>query len=248
MYDKNLQYSTIQGHVTALSYFHKIKNVYDPTQTFYISKLLGGISKRLPTVDSRCAIDREILCKILPCLPQCTSSTYESVMFTSMFLLAYHVCLRVGELCVSNSTKNIIKYHQVSCATKGPKVIAYLLRFEHFKHSTNTPVMRINQQPQEKFCPVDSLTKYLHIRGKHQGPLFLHHDNSHVTRQQVAFILDRCLEKACYNPDLFGTHSFRIGKCTDMARAGLSESHIKLVGRWKSDAFKRYIRPSVVQL
>jgi hypothetical protein len=29
---------------------------------------------------------------------------------------------------------------------------------------------------------------------------------------------------------------------------GMSESKIKVIGRWKSDAYKKYIRPSVVSV
>lgn len=37
-------------------------------------------------------------------------------------------------------------------------------------------------------------------------------------------------------------HSFRIGAATAAAAAGLSDAQILSAGRWKSDAFKHYIR------
>ncbi|KAK6195007.1 hypothetical protein SNE40_000528 [Patella caerulea] len=40
------------------------------------------------------------------------------------------------------------------------------------------------------------------------------------------------------------THSFRIGGASLAAHNGLSDSQIRQLGRWRSDAFRKYIRPS----
>jgi len=40
----------------------------------------------------------------------------------------------------------------------------------------------------------------------------------------------------------FKTHSFRIGAASSYSEKGVSEQDIKRLGRWKSDAFKGYIR------
>lgn len=40
----------------------------------------------------------------------------------------------------------------------------------------------------------------------------------------------------------FRPHSFRIGRATDLAKQGVSESEIKALGRWESRAFQNYIR------
>ena len=46
------------------------------------------------------------------------------------------------------------------------------------------------------------------------------------------------LDKRRYN-----THSLRIGAATSASLAKLPDTHIQILGRWRSNAFKRYIRP-----
>ncbi len=43
------------------------------------------------------------------------------------------------------------------------------------------------------------------------------------------------------DPASFSGHSFRRGGATALFQAGVPESQIKAHGRWKSDAFRRYI-------
>ena len=44
----------------------------------------------------------------------------------------------------------------------------------------------------------------------------------------------------------FNSHSFRIGAATFWASQGNSELEIQRLGRWQSNAFKKYIRDTVV--
>ena len=47
------------------------------------------------------------------------------------------------------------------------------------------------------------------------------------------------------DPNLYSTHSLRIGGATVMAAAGLPDYIIQLIGRWKSLAFLTYIRSNL---
>ena len=54
---------------------------------------------------------------------------------------------------------------------------------------------------------------------------------------------DRCADIFSRSglPAIYG-HSFRIGGATEHLRRGLSIDLLKIQGRWKSDAFERYLR------
>lgn len=65
------------------------------------------------------------------------------------------------------------------------------------------------------------------------GPLFQFLDDCPVSYSFVSKSLD---------PKQYKGHSFRIGAATHAAQVGFSENAIQNMGRWKSDAVKRYIR------
>ena len=67
-----------------------------------------------------------------------------------------------------------------------------------------------------------------------------------ISRDRVALTLKKCLELADIAPKKFNTHSFRIGRITDLALSGTSYSRIQTIGRFKSNAFQQYIKPSAI--
>jgi hypothetical protein len=93
-------------------------------------------------------------------------------------------------------------------------------------------------------CPVEAFAKYSKLRGNSQGPAFISVDGQAITRSQWVRSLHNFLSLVGLGKSKYNTHSFRIGKATDMATHGASISNIALVGRWKSDAYKKYIKPS----
>lgn len=50
------------------------------------------------------------------------------------------------------------------------------------------------------------------------------------------------LTQAGVDPSPFSGHSFRVGAATTAARVGIQDATIKMLGRWRSTAYQRYIR------
>ena len=91
-------------------------------------------------------------------------------------------------------------------------------------------------------CPVLLLLEYLAIRGNSPGPLFMTQGNSPVSRSFFTDLLTRSLRTCGLNPALYKDHSFRIGAASFAADRGMSDAQIRALGRWKSNAFLKYIR------
>lgn len=89
----------------------------------------------------------------------------------------------------------------------------------------------------ELLCQVSAILAYVRIRGLRPGPLFVFSDGSYLTRQRFAALVAKALGRAGFNTQHYSTHSFRIGAATSAKDSGISDAHIKMLGRWKSEAY-----------
>ena len=85
-----------RSYISAISYESKIGNMEDTTQQFIVKKMLTGLNRLDARRDIRMPITREILLKIVTVLTTICSSDFESVVFTSLFTLAFNVCVELG--------------------------------------------------------------------------------------------------------------------------------------------------------
>ena len=150
----------------------------------------------------------------------------------------YHAALRISEICLTNTPQHIIQFNSVKCNSNS----TIELHLTSFKHSTSTTTLIIHctQKLYKQF------KRYLALRGNHAGALFCHPNRKPITRLSLVNQLHNQLLELNLNPNEYNTHSFRIGKTTDMSNSGFSESQISSLGRWKSDAYKKYIKPSQI--
>ncbi len=90
-------------------------------------------------------------------------------------------------------------------------------------------------------CPVKDLLRYIEIRCHKSPYLFCHVNGKSLIRFQFGAVLSKCVNQLQLPSRNYRTHSFRIGAATWLSSRGVSDSIIKQMGRWKSDAFKKYI-------
>ena len=72
-------------------------------------------------------------------------------------------------------------------------------------------------------------------------PFFIFGDKSPVRPHHMQRILKLMLSLAGFEPGLYNTHSFRIGRCIDLLKAGISEETIKKLGCWKTNCVFTYL-------
>ena len=237
---KGLAAATITTYVSAVGYMHKILNFTNPTCSFMVQKVLAAVNKVSPSVDSRLPITLLILHQLIQAASSVISSPFHAQLTKAMFLVAFYGLMRVGEIAYSSASKNptislsdvqIFQQHMV-------------IKIVHFKHNLSRQPLEIlvKRQPEPEFCPVYNLLEFLKLRGTAPGPLFVFPNGKVVPRTFFAKKLKHCLNFLGLSTDLYKSHSFRIGSASLLASMGLSDSQIRLLGRWKSDAFKKYIR------
>ena len=166
-----LKPSTIQSHLSAISFAHKVRTIVDPTQSFLITKLMVALNKNNVT-DKRLPVTHLILIHLIHATRLVLSNDYEIAMYSAMFSVAYYACLRVGEYCVSNNDKHVLQYDLISTGQKPNNVRSIIVDFRSFKHSNYEGAMLEISSQRDTSCPVSLLSKYMYIRPKINGPIF----------------------------------------------------------------------------
>ena len=91
-------------------------------------------------------------------------------------------------------------------------------------------------------CPLRGILPYLVLRGNRPGPLFMLEDGKNLTRLRFSIALSNILQKLHLDKHLYSTHSFRIGAATFTRQAHIPDFYIKMLRRWKSDAYLTYLK------
>ena len=79
-----------------------------------------------------------------------------------------------------------------------------------------------------------------------QDHFFLFMSGEPVTHRFISQQLCKLVSFIGLNPKLYKGHSFRIKAATDAASLRFSENYIQKLGRWRSNAVRRYIRISFI--
>ena len=93
-------------------------------------------------------------------------------------------------------------------------------------------------------CPVKAYLMWTELNTPELGmPLFRKRDGTPMTGRKINMLLKTLLrEFACFESGTISSHSFRSGIVSILGSKGFSDEEIKLVGRWSSRAFIRYMK------
>ena len=164
-----------------------------------------------------------------------------------MYAITFFPALRLGLITsrAHEPRQNIIAISQlVFLKTREGTVSAIKLTLRNYKHSDTSNPVDIFIYREKPVCPVSLLLEFLSLRGQSPGPLFCWPDCSPISRSCFVAALTENLQFCNLNVAHYKTHSFRIGAASWAAAKVMSDTQIRAFGRWKSNAFLRYIRPS----
>lgn len=244
MFDSNYAPSTVNTYVSALGYSHKLMGFSDPTKVFYVSQMLKGYGKIGFRLDSRLPITLPILQKVISNAPGLPGSHYSVCQFQAMCTLAFFGFLHIGHITASptpDSPSPLQLCHLTKLLDSQGTTQAFRITFCNFKHHYNKHPFSLVISRQQVCCPVQLLSAYLSFWGDSPGPLFRALDGSPVARTQFASQLSLAISLCGLDPSRYKGHSFRIGTASHAADRGFSDAQIRLLGRWKSNAFHKYI-------
>ncbi len=119
-----------------------------------------------------------------------------------------------------------------------------VISMRSFKSHYGKRVFQIEMVPNSdaEVCPVSAYRDYIQLRGSDHAPFFAFPGGIPISRRCFTDQLKLSLQWAGYSPNHYKGHSFRIGAASTAASMGISDERIQLMGRWRSDAFRKYIR------
>ena len=246
------KHSTIQNYVSALSHKHKMADVKDTPSSFPVQKFLMGLKNISPQAKRLQPITCHILLDIFTALNKLHLSHYNLILLRAIMSLLYWACLRIGEVATSVHDDHVLGLDQVQFIygpTSG-KPESLQINFRSFKHSKgNTPSIILSQQDNKFTCPVTALHQYVSIRPNlNRRALFITCLGPMVARSFVVDNLHKALKHTTHLGSLFNSHSFRVGRTTDLVLQGRSDAFIQKVGRWSSTEYRKYIHPQVISI
>ena len=158
-------------------------------------------------------------------------------------MLLYYGLFRIGE--ITDST-HVIKACDVHAAeTEGKVMIVLHSSKTHSKANQPQKVRIVTDNRMKNFCPVAEIIKFAKMRkpwDTRQDPFLVSRTGKPIVAEYIRKQLKTGIKNLNLDPNLYDTHSFRIGRATDLRKQGLSVEDIKTQGRWKSNAVYKYLR------
>ena len=254
---QGLAVATIESYLAGLRYYNIRSdplNMFPSLYSPYIKLLLRGVQrahsqKRATLI--RLPITSTVMARIKAALAL-DPSNYQNILTWAACCIGFFGFLRAGEFITPDGSPydaNLhlsiadISFHQTGeiqffqLLIKGSKTDQFRAGCTVVLGATHTHI-----------CPVAALADYLHRQGNSPGPLFRHEDGSPLRRRQFVNQVQSALMTAGLPGADFNGHSFRIGAATAASHARIPETTIKILGRWNSMAYQRFIRPSSSEL
>lgn len=242
---KEVQFPTVRVYLAAVRSKQLDMGWPDPLRgTQQLNRLLQGLSRDSVT-RTRLPISPAILDKLLQTvLEDHSMKKHDRFLYASVISIAYFGCLRAGELCYPSSrhfsTEKHLTLNDLQIVDSTIELTIKQSKTDQQGKGFKVVIGQSNQMT----CPVKLTTKFLQYRCHAQktDALFRYRDGSLLTRPKLQKMLRNALSANKLPPEMFGTHSLRIGSATAAAEAGIPTDIIKAMGRWSSDCYRRYTR------
>ena len=159
----------------------------------------------------------------------------------------YYGLMRISELAANHA----VKACDIHSANNKDKIL--LVLHSSKTHGLGNKLQNIKIESDQagvskkiyNFSPFTITEEFLQLRGNYindNDNLMTFRDNTPVRPKHVRSVLRKCFKRMNLNPKLYDTHSFRIGRATDLMKYGYTLDQIKYLDRWRSNTVFKYIR------
>ena len=179
------------------------------------------------------------------------SSEWDGKLFFALATCMAYSAARPGELLTKSINDPAVTLKQLAflplgCTLQSCLYATITIRTDKIDKVSNTVTLTV-PKTSTLTCPVTALWNMLEDRKRNSGkllsnqPIFLFNGTA-LLYDRFRNWLHILSEKMQWDPNTHKPHSFRIGAATLAARLGMPEYFLKALGRWRSEAYQRYIR------
>ena len=247
----NLCHSTIKCYLSAVRHLSIAEGHGDPgiSSMVRLEQVVKGIkavqAKAPPSRPTRLPITPELLRKMKQSWSR--ADKWNGTMLWAASTLCFFGFFRSGEITVGGSEASFdsgvhLTFNDVTVdSLENPQMLKVRLK------ASKTDPFRVGidiyvGRTKNDLCPVAAVLAYMALRGQGPGPLFTFKDGKPLTRARLVAEVKQALATAGVDCSHYSGHSFRSGAATTAARQGIGDATIKMLGRWKSNAYQLYVK------
>ena len=250
--NQGTQSSTLKSYFSAIKFMVKLVGYEWDDNKVILTLLTKSCRLRNDSVMTRLPIQHNLLEMLLFEIEHIYHNQINlQIMYKALFMMSYYGLMRVGELTETTQFSNhAVKACDIHIGRNKRKLLIMLYSSKTHGKESKPQRIKISATPTycvrtRFFCPFRTIRTFINLRGGYydrSDHLFIFKDGSNVKGSHFRTLLKLTLKRLNINHELFNTHSFRIGKTTDLFKAGYSVEAIKQIGRWTSNAVYRYIK------
>ena len=257
-----LKYCTIKTYLAGIRHYfvslgcdNPLINPVNGLELIRLKNLLRAI-KRIQGVTKkpRLPLTFDLILRLCNMFDQSCFGHYTDKLMKATSCIAFFGFLRCGEFTCqkSFSSKENLCWGDLILSPECNKLILTIKvsKTDPFRQGIDIAIFKTGG----RCCPVQAFLDYRSSRQhrfpipKPSDPLFLTPTGKPLTRQWFLERLREALTKLGLNPSLYSGHSFRIGAATSAAKAQVNDHLIRVLGRWASDCYIRYIHTAPAQI
>ena len=244
---KPLAFSTIKSYLHSIKYVHRRALLPDPvTGARALEMAVKGAKRFLAKERPKKTAKLPVTVSLLEGIRQYFNfDVHDDRVRWAVLVCGVFGLLRLGELLPKDKSNVLTEANVVRVSDDHVQLVLPASKTDPFRQGVTINYFRTGGV----VCPVEALTRLLKHRPERlsrSGPLFTMSDGSVLKRDVFTTMLQSHIDRLenvwriGLNSEQFSGHSLR--------RGGVSDALIQVLGRWQSDAYKRYILQPLVSI
>ena len=246
---------TVKSYISAIRGVLALEKIKLNEDKFLLASLTQACKLKNDHIRARFPIYRDLLAIIIKKTKdhfETLNQPYLAMLYCTVFVTMYFGLFRVSEI---SSGEHPVRVRDVYIRGNKNKILFLLRSSKTHGKGSKPQLVKISSKNNDKLlkktkghgshlCLYTLLRNFIARRPRYHSlsePFFIFRDYQPLKPVHVRTILKTVLTLANFQSHLFNTHSFRIGRSSDLLKLGVPVNTIKKLGRWKSNIVYNYL-------